>query len=805
MKCAKCGAEIQEDTIFCPECGSYIELKRTEEREADRGSSEIYDTEAKEPEDGNKDENLRTAKIESAYRSEEYTIDIEPASQAFGTNDGQSGAGGGPRFDWQANQAANYPSAGKPKKSKAPYIVMGIVGAAIAVTLIYLVITLTGADKAKSYVEKALRNTFEELAKDERGDRRKEILEGEQISQQIAVTLSEFTMSEQGIATDVLKDYAPISFSLSVDSNRIEAEAMMALTAMVSDMKPARLEIFADSAGIILGLPGLYENYLGISPEDIEDLTGREINPEAVSEIERQQEGIDSLIETLKEWYSEVYNDVSCEKTQTVKLDTGSSMMEAEEYMLSLSERNYARHMRNLPKRIKADQTFMNWYASMTSDSEAEYLIKNLEALVEESMVDSWVSKVVLCYVRISQNQVVEIRIPLDDGKKQEGELVFSFFGKENLGDDRRIDLQISMDGDSVAAHYHAVEDGEKNSVQLSAEFNGMFSMEMYLDGEYHITESEYSYEMKKLDIIAAVKNYLGESTSVKIGLSGSYIVTEAEDFTMPEYSDTIQLAELGTQEQQELILKILDNALERGYVPSAFTEQFSYIISQLKGQTPSNGVGDNGGGSLDGSEYLTYEEFVTAVKEIYGDIYSEEVLRQIYDSLYGDVEQPDTNTGSEEADRLFCEDNDLVLEIKPVDGFQKDEQYSSSYELAYVKNIEDTDQILLDYQITTEKMEENLEASREFQQQYYTSSGYTDITISEIQYGMINGFQAAWIEYHASDAEGNQASGFNAYVQIDDKHGCILDMYNLFGAEEVSLDLLMKCFQLEEAVSIRE
>lgn len=40
MKCAKCGAEIQEDTIFCPECGSYIELKRTEEREAEKENRE---------------------------------------------------------------------------------------------------------------------------------------------------------------------------------------------------------------------------------------------------------------------------------------------------------------------------------------------------------------------------------------------------------------------------------------------------------------------------------------------------------------------------------------------------------------------------------------------------------------------------------------------------------------------------------------------------------------------------------------------------------------------------------------------
>ena len=37
------------------------------------------------------------------------------------------------------------------------------------------------------------------------------------------------------------------------------------------------------------------------------------------------------------------------------------------------------------------------------------------------------------------------------------------------------------------------------------------------------------------------------------------------------------------------------------------------------------------------------------------------------------------------------------------------------SKSLSYEKDIEDTDQILLDYQITTEKMEENMEYSREF------------------------------------------------------------------------------------------
>ena len=61
----------------------------------------------------------------------------------------------------------------------------------------------------------------------------------------------------------------------------------------------------------------------------------------------------------------------------------------------------------------------------------------------------------------------------------------------------------------------------------------------------------------------------------------------------------------------------------------------------------------------------------------------------------------------------------------------------------------------------------------------------------------MIGGFKAAWFEYQVSDANGNKASGYNAYVQIDKDHGCVLDMYSLFGSEEVSLDLLMKCFDL--------
>ncbi len=797
MKCAKCGAEIQEDTIFCPECGSYIELKRTEEREAEKENreqdSELGGTET------NMSEEVDRSESENVGVERDITANLQ-GSQGLDSNyqqTAQSGTGSGQYFDWKENQAATYSSAGKPKKSKAPYIVMGVVGTAIAVTLIYLVITLTGADKAKSFVEKALQNTFDALAEDERGEMLNEILEGEQISQQVAVTLSELTVSERGMATDLLKDYSPISFSVSVDSDKIEAQAMMALTAMVGDMKPARLEIFADSAGVILGLPGLYDNYLGVNADDIEDLTGREINPEAVTEMESQQESIQSLADTLKEWYSLMYNDINCEKTQTVKLDTGNSIVETDEYVLSMSERNYAKHMKNLPKMIKENKTFMSWYANMSSDREADYFIKNLEEIVEESMVDSWVSEVILCYVRISQNQVIEIRVPLDDGKKQEGELVFSFFGKENLGDDLRIDLQMSVDEESAAAYYRAVKDGEKNNIQLSAEVDGMFSMEMSLEGEYHITDTEYAYEMDNLDIIVATKNYLGESTSVKLGLSGSYMVTEAEEFTVPEYSDTIKVAELGTQEQQKLIIKILDNALERGYVPSAFIEQFSYFVTQIKGQTdPSSGVGDNGGGSLDGSEYLTYEEFVSAVKEIYGDVYSEEVLRQLYDSIYGDGEEPEENTTSSELNRLYCEEGDLILEIKPVEGFEIDLDYSDEYALSYEKDIEDTDQILLDYQITTEKMEENMEYSREFQREFYIDSGF-DIEISEVQNGMIGGFKAAWFEYQVSDANGNKASGYNAYVQIDKDHGCVLDMYSLFGSEEVSLDLLMKCFDL--------
>jgi len=70
--------------------------------------------------------------------------------------------------------------------------------------------------------------SFDALAEDERGEMLNEILEGEQISQQVAVTLSELTVSERGMATDLLKDYSPISFSVSVDSDKIEAQAMMA-------------------------------------------------------------------------------------------------------------------------------------------------------------------------------------------------------------------------------------------------------------------------------------------------------------------------------------------------------------------------------------------------------------------------------------------------------------------------------------------------------------------------------------------------------------------------------------------------
>lgn len=822
MNCKKCGAEIEEDTIFCPACGSYVELRKRDNAVSGKDSAgrPVQDGGAgdagKSVQDGEAGAAGEPAWDNTVRQDDTYTGAESQGGYVAGTQPGggadSTGRDGGINsqyqyFDWKA---ASQTSAGKalekPGKSKAPFIAMGVIGVAIAVTLVYLVVSLTSAGKAKDYVEQAIKNTFLELEQEnEYSALIEEIIGGDSYTQELSATLTELSLSQYGMSTDLLEGLSPAEISLKAAVDRPDSCSKLEITGGAGDMKPILIEAFLplnDAEGeMLIGLSGLYDRYIKMSLEDMGDLSGQDFDIEAgvYTHVDGRDEAGKALAETLVEWLQDAYEDVECRSTKKVKVDTGNGMLETKEYELSLSNKNYEKHLNRLPEMIRKNSTFMGWLTDMTTESDAEDFIDMIEDAVDESLFSSRVSKVVLCYVRIYQDKAIQISIPCDSEEDHmEGDVVVSFFGKENIGDDLQIHMDIKDGSDTVKADYQAVKDGSKSKISFSMDMAGEMEMEFLLDGEYIAADGRYTYQLNDLSFLMSTGNYLGESLGINLGLTGSYTIAEGADVAMPDADSAVSLMDMRDEEIQEMVVTVIENASRGGYVPSKYADQFAaYVIGVRAGVESQRNPGDNGGGSLDGSENMTFEEFAAGVKEIYGDIYTDEELRQIYDGMY-DASFYDTDVvyGRSGNPYLYCDEGDLILELRGVDGFEIDEDYSSKYELFFVKEIGDEDEILIDYFITAENMEEYMEYQSDYQRNYYTEAGYTKVDIGDVRHGMIGGHQAAWLEYEASDTYGNRASGIIAFAQIDEIHGCVLDMYSLFGTEEVSEELLMKCFE---------
>lgn len=785
MICTKCGAEMEDDAKFCPECGNPAdEQERAEQRESSVTEEEITEKAEEETE----------AIPESVQDEAGISEDVQTE---------QNTASGGPEFDWQAvSQPTPAVDTEKPNKSKAPYIVMGVIGAAILITLVYLIFSLTGIGSPKEQVKKAFQNTYKDLAeKDEYSKLMEAILENDLVSEKFDLSVSEFSVTSYGETIGLPAECLPFRFSMSGITNRADQNMMAEFSGGAGDMKDIRLQLFFDKDSYLFGLPDLYGNYLMLSMEDMEELTGMELNLEESMDRAETQLAIQSLGETLSSWFAAAYNDVECKKTQSVTQMIGNNEVKADEYVLTLSRRNYEKHLKKLPGLIAADEVFMGWFTESTSEEEADEFISLLEEAVEESMFDSSISEVIICYVQIYNGKIIQANFPLDSEEDDmTGGLVLSFFGEENVGDDFRVNLDLTVDGESITADYAAVKQGNSSQIQLSADFAGMASLTLTVDGGYETLDNSCIYRINHAEFSAGFYDYAGASNvSATAVFDGSYAAAEAEAFAVPDKSSAIRIVEMDDEEAQEMVVTVLDNVLQGGYLPSAYKDQLSAIVNSIKASL-GNSVGDNGGGSLDGSENLSYEEFVSMVKSVYGDLYTEEELKQLYDSLYNggaDYDTSDIVYGADGLPYLFCYDEDLVLEIRPADGFEFAPDYSDAFNVEYERYIGNTDMIILDYMITTDSAEEHMEWEIDYQKEYYEESGYTDVVIGDVQQGIIGGFSVYWIEYSASDNSGNNAGGIIAYAQLDEEHGCALDMYSIYGSDEVSAELLMKCFDM--------
>lgn len=831
MVCMKCGAELEEGAKICQVCGEPVkeqaepsvgetaaaesesEERQMPEEEAETPEKELTEELAERSEEPAEEE-IKPEAEEAGYSREKTEAENEAEAEEALSRERELSQIQRENQQRENAQRASSSWGDSDKKSKAPYVVMGVIGLAMLAALVYVVCSLLGVGDPRTRVGKAVMNTLQEVAEQNEYAKGLELLlKNEAVAEKLELTLSELTVTEYEETRDLLMNYQPVRFLLEGVTDRADQSMMAELSGGIGDMKDIRLKLFLDEQGYQIYLPDLYEEYLLATVEDMEELAGVKVDFSETADRERTQKAVASLGRTLEKWAVSAYNDVTCEKVQAdAALTAGNRSIQADEYALEISRRNYEKHMKKLPDLIAGDETFMTWLTGMTSEEESEEFLESVQQFAEDMMFDATISEVILCNVWVADNKAVQISFPMDseDGELT-GELVISFFGEKNLGDEIIVLMDAVNEGERLFMEYTQRKAGAESEISFRAELLDWLSVDMRVTGSYEAAKDSCTYRVKQAELSAEVTEYEGMPvSSFYLALEGSYVVEKAEGITVPDASAARSIADMSDQEAQELLFTVLENMQQKGYVPSSMAGQLEGLIGILINSGQGANPGDNGGGALDGSGNMTFEEFSESVRALYGGLYTEEELRTLYDSIYGgnfsgedfgSESGYDTSGvvyGSSGLPLLFCDSEDLILELQPVEGFEFSPEYSDAFTVEYEKYIGDTDLIVMDYFIIAEDVEEYLELGAEYQSEYYSEeSGYSDLTIGELQHGMINGRQASWIEYTAKNSYGNLVRGYIAAANIDGEHSCVMDLYSLYGTEEVNLDLLYQCFDM--------
>lgn len=648
------------------------------------------------------------------------------------------------------------------KNNKAAFLVIGGIVIALLCAVAYLIASLLGVGNPQVAVKNAFIHTIADFAeKNEYEKVSGEIMESSLFSQELSYEFSDFYM-RAGEEEIMLPEYCnPIRLALRSVTDTENKQAYAALSGGIGDMQDISLEAYIDKASMLFGAAELYPDYFMLDFEELQEVSGTEFDLEESFDTKQAQKAMTAIGKTFALWTAELYDDVKCEKKEKSVINTGDREINAQEYYLYMKAEDFTRHLEQLPAKIEDTEEFMDYMVSLSSSEEADEWIDALYDITDEIQLGTGTDILEIGHVYVSGKKVVQLQIPFEDEiEEAKGSIAVSFFGRENVSDDVRVDMLYEDAVDDLKLSL-SITDGADLSLNIYLNDNKL--LDMSFDGEYQVTGGQAVYTVKDGSITMEMEE---DGYGVSIGAAFSAVCTtkKEEGLTYPDKNNARNVMELSDEEISEFIVTFLGNMSEKNCVPSQLKEDFDAALL-----------------------YIPYmlEGMVYGIEEEYPETGYETGFEYENSSEYESGDNP----------YLHCVEEDLIIEMCPINGFRFAMEYSTGYGLMYEKQIGESDMIIMDFSISTETKDEYLEWEADFNREYYTEAGYQNVEVSEIKSGIINGHPVSWFEYSAAYDEGEKANGIIAGAKIDDEHICTLDIYSFYGTEELTEDLLYECF----------
>ena len=489
--------------------------------------------------------------------------------------------------------------------------------------MLYLVVSLfIKEDSIRKYVKKAFHNTVNELTHQEE-QIKDYILNNNVYKQECNFLIDELSVKEYGqeiVNKDLL---GTIRFGFSSTIDQTQQIVWNNLRVGFSDMNDINFEVYFDGDTYYLGLPDLYGKFFQLEPSDL----GYEISPKELLEQQKTAEAMLSLTKGFSDLFSEQFDLIEFTKDGKEVLDEE----EMQVVQLSMERKDYNAFLDSLEKMIKENDLFLEWLETLTSEEEVEDFLEEIEDMVEEAKVDNSVKEVLLCTLFINnKKQIAGIKIPFENKSEEtEVEIGFYLLGKDKLTDNMKLIMDITEYGYNTNVTYFSYKDGEDFYLDFTIleDGNNTFNMSSL----YHYEEKEDMVNISFDDINISLQS---PYVQFFIGLNGNYSLKKAEKISIPS-RNAMKIMDMSEEEIQEVILDILKNILDGGYIPSAYQANLYYFIKELEYENNQNFY-DSEKSDLDGSDRLSYEEFKEVVNEVYGDIFTEEELKELYEEIYG-------------------------------------------------------------------------------------------------------------------------------------------------------------------------